>query len=261
MNKKMNLIIAVMVLSAPQVSYSASLDQRLKSCLDETINKQEKIDLVEALSELTRTFSTFVEHNSAACYTKLTGQPSEFSNGIGLATTNEDIAEMRRLRKEAEAEVELKSRLEATIPNLEKRRSCVSAKISQTNAELGAIKKQFEQSNDALILNETHEACTELYSSDKSAAMLSQPCVEAFQRKGHPSLVFSESEQLASLSTALLGLIELQEGLEEELISSKVQLLETEGVVTKEDFNQKVVDDLEAKSCAEFGYEGIYLDR
>ena len=37
-------------------------------------------------------------------------------------------------------------------------------------------------------------------------------------------------------------------------------LTEAAGVVTKEDFNQQLADDLEAKSCAEFGYEGVYLD-
>ena len=260
MNRKISLLLVLTGLCTSQILHAASLDQRLKSCLDGNINEQEKRELIVALADLKQTFSSYVENSAAACYTKLTGQPSEFANGVGLATTNEDIAEMRRLRKEAEAEVELKSRLEATIPNLEKRRSCVSAKISQTNAELGAIKKRFEQSNDALILNETHEACTELYSSDKSAAMLSQICVEAFQRKGHPSLVFSESEQLASLTAELSEVITLQMGVNEELRNTKIQLLHAEGIVTEEGFNQKVEDNLEVKSCAEFGYEGVYLD-
>jgi hypothetical protein len=260
MKRKMSFILAVTVLFTPQVSYSASLDQLLKSCLNETLQEREKVDLVKALSELERTFSPFVENNSASCYTTLTGQPSEFLNGIGLATSNEEIAEMHRLRKEAEAKEELKSLLEATMPYLEKRKSCVSTKIAQVNTDLEAITKRFEQSNQALILDETHEACVELYSSDKPAAMINSTCVEAFQRKGHPSLVFSESEQLANLSAGLLELIELEEGLEEELISTKIQLLEADGVVTKEELNQKVADDLEAKSCAEFGYEGVYLD-
>jgi hypothetical protein len=260
MNRKMSFILAVAVLFNPQVSYSASLDQRLKSCLDGTLKEQEKIGLVKALSELERTFSTYVETNSAACYTKLTGQPSDFSNGTGLVTSIEDIAEIRRLRKEAGAEEELRSRLEAKIPYLEKQKSCVSTKVAQVNTNLEAIDNQFEIRNQALILDDTHKACIELYSSDKSAAMLSQTCIEAFQRKGHPSLVFSESEQLANLGAELLKLIELEEGLEEELISTKIQLLETKGSVKREEFNQKIADELEAKSCAEFGYEGVYLE-
>ena len=47
-------------------------------------------------------------------------------------------------------------------------------------------------------------------------------------------------------------------------METKVKLLEADGIVTEEAFNQKVsqqiADDLEAKSCAEFGYEGVYLD-
>ena len=49
--------------------------------------------------------------------------------------------------------------------------------------------------NKSLILDDTHKACTELYSSDKSAAMLNQTCIDAFKLMGHPNLVFSETEQ------------------------------------------------------------------
>ena len=179
-------------------------------------------------------------------------------------------AEAKRLELEAKAEAKaeaerlelekLKSQLNATIAQLEKRTSCVRAKSSQTNAELEAINKRFEQSNKTLIIDDTHEACTELYFSDKSAAMLNQTCVDAFQRMGHPNLVFSESEQKAVSSAELIGLLELEADLEEELMGAKVKLLEADGVVTEQAFNQQLADDLEAKSCAEFGYKGVYLD-
>ncbi|MDB2605507.1 hypothetical protein N9Y41_02205 [Planktomarina temperata] len=175
-------------------------------------------------------------------------------------------AEAERLAAEANAEAaklelrELKSQLAAMITNLEKRAACVSAKSFQTNAKLDAISKRFEQSNNTLILDDTHEACTELYSSNKSAAMLNQTCVEAFQRMGHPKLVFSEAEPRAEFTAELSGLVTLKTSLEEELMEARVKLLEAEGVVTEEGFNQQVSDDLEAKSCAEFGYEGVYLD-
>ena len=146
------------------------------------------------------------------------------------------------------------------ITNLEKRAACVSAKSFQTNAKLEAISKRFEQSNNTLILDDTHEACTELYSSNKSAAMLNQTCVEAFQRMGHPKLVFSEAEPRAEFTAELSGLVTLKTSLEEELMEARVKLLEAEGVVTEEGFNQQLADDLEANSCAEFGYEGVYLD-
>jgi len=172
----------------------------------------------------------------------------------------------KQLKAEAKAEAErlelekIKSKLTATIAQLEKRTSCVRAKRSQTNAELEAINMRFEQGNKSLILDDTHKACTELYSSDKSAAMLNQTCVEAFQRMGHPNLVFSEQKQKADFAAELSGLIVLGMSLEKKLMGAKVKLLEAEGVVTEEGFNQQLADDLEAKSCAEFGYEGVYLD-
>jgi hypothetical protein len=72
--------------------------------------------------------------------------------------------------------------------------------------------------------------------------------------------VFSETEQRATFNAELSGLVALETSLAEELMEARVKLLETEGVVTGEDFNQQLVDDLEANSCAEFGYEGVYLD-
>ena len=72
--------------------------------------------------------------------------------------------------------------------------------------------------------------------------------------------MFSETEQRATFNAELSGLVALETSLAEELMEARVKLLETEGVVTGEDFNQQLVDDLEANSCAEFGYEGVYLD-
>lgn len=192
----------------------------------------------------------------ASCISDSKGTAFRYSESSGSFAPEVDQAQNDLIQQQTIFLEKLKSQRN----RLEKRKSCVSIKIGQVNTDLEAINKRFEQSNQALILDETHEACVELYSSDKPSAMINSTCVEAFQRKGHPSLVFSESEQLANLSAGLLELIELEEGLEEELISTKIQLLEADGVVTKEELNQKVADDLEAKSCAEFGYEGVYLD-
>ncbi len=57
-----------------------------------------------------------------------------------------------------------------------------------------------------------------------------------------------------------MGSISLEANLQAELIKTKVKLLEVDGVVTEQAFNQQLADDLEAKSCAEFGYKGVYLD-
>lgn len=168
--------------------------------------------------------------------------------------------EARQEEAEKAAERIALAQLNATIAHLEKRTSCVSAKSSQTNAELEAINKRFERSNQALIIDDTHEACTELYSREKSAAMLNQTCVEAFQRMGHPNLVFSESEQKATFTVELSELIALRMGLEAELVNTRVKLLAETGFTTEEEMAQKLSADLKAKSCAEFGYEDVYLD-
>ena len=181
-----------------------------------------------------------------------------------LKAADERQKELAKAEAKAEAErialLRLQSQLKAAIANLEKRTSCVRAKSSRTGTELEAINKRFEKSNQSLILNDTHEACTELYSNEKSEVMLNQTCIDAFQRMGHPNLVFSESEQKAVSSAELMGLLELEADLEETLLETTVKLLESDGVLTEQAFNQQLADELEAKSCAEFGYEGVYLD-
>ena len=158
----------------------------------------------------------------------------------------------------------LKSDLMSTIAVVEKRAACVDAKSFKINDELEAISKQFEQRNEQLIFDDTHQACTKLYSSDKSAAMLNQNCIAAFQRMGHPNLVFLEAEQKDALITELSILIDLRKSLASELADTKVKVLVAEGGKREETFKnemtQNLADDLEANSCAEFGYEGVYLD-
>jgi septal ring factor EnvC (AmiA/AmiB activator) len=233
------------------------------------------LDEVKKLAVTIQRFNTIAVSNLIAarlCVSTALGEPMVYmANTESFITLVEfEAINAKKALSEAEKEAErialekLKSQLKAAIANLEKRTSCVRAKSSRTGTELDAINKRFEKSNQSLILNDTHEACTKVYSSDKAKAMLNQTCVDAFQRMGHPNLVFSESEQKAVFSAELMGLLELEADLEEELMETKVKLLEADGIVTEEAFNQKVsqqlADDLEAKSCGEFGYEGVYLD-
>jgi len=228
---------------------------------DKTLNA-----LVNGNKEVNAITSKILNEDQNARYYQLVSDLVYLTENARKQLKEADERRMKLAKAEVKAEVErleleeLKLRLTATIAKLEKRASCVRAKSSQTNAELDAISMLFEQTNKSLILDDTHRACTELYSSDTSAAMLNQTCVEAFQRMGHPNLVFSETEQKSIFKAELSGLVALETSLEEELMEARVKLLEAEGVVTKEDFNQQLADDLEAKSCAEFGYEGVYLD-
>ena len=150
--------------------------------------------------------------------------------------------------------------LNADFRKLEKQQSCVRAKSSNTSIELDGITKRFEQKNQSLILNDMNEVCTKLYASKKSEALLNQRCVDAFNQMGHPNLVFSEGEQKAVLSAEVVSLLLLELSLNKDILDTKIKILEVDGIMTEQAFNQKMSDDLAAKSCAEFGYEGVYLD-
>jgi hypothetical protein len=230
-------------------------------------NDLDRVKKLAATLQRFTSISPFDQPVANLCVSTALGKVVVFRGVKGFVNLAEEkIAQAAEAGAEAKAKAErleletIKSKLTATITQLEKRTSCVRAKRSQTNAELEAINIRFEQSNKSLILDDTHKACTELYSSDKSAAMLNQTCVEAFKLMGHPNLVFSETEQRATFNAELSGLVTLETSLAEELMEARVKLLVAEGVVTEEGFNQQLVDDLEANSCAEFGYEGVYLD-
>jgi hypothetical protein len=230
-------------------------------------NDLDRVKKLAATLQRFTSISPFDQPVANLCVSTALGKVVVFRGVKGFVNLAEEkIAQAAEAEAEAKAKAErleletIKSKLTATITQLEKRTSCVRAKRSQTNGELEAINIRFEQSNKLLILDDTHEACTELYSSDQSAAMLNQTCIDAFKLMGHPNLVFSETEQRATFNAELSGLVALETSLAEELMEARVKLLETEGVVTGEDFNQQLVDDLEANSCAEFGYEGVYLD-
>jgi hypothetical protein len=230
-------------------------------------NDLDRVKKLAATLQRFTSISPFDQPVANLCVSTALGKVVVFRGVKGFVNLAEEkIAQAAEAEAEAKAKAErleletIKSKLTATITQLEKRTSCVRAKRSQTNGELEAINIRFEQSNKLLILDDTHEACTELYSSEKSAAMLNQTCIDAFKLMGHPNLVFSETEQRATFKAELSGLVALETILEEELMEARVKLLETEGVVTEEGFNQQLLNDLEANSCAEFGYEGVYLD-
>jgi hypothetical protein len=90
--------------------------------------------------------------------------------------------------------------------------------------------------------------------------MLNQSCIEAFQILGHPKLLLAETDTKSALSNELSDLTELKEQLEVNLVTTDIKLLEANGTVMPGGIEQAVKVEMEAKSCAEFGYEGVYLD-
>ena len=173
-------------------------------------------------------------------------------------------AERLKLGAKKKAERLKLEAMKEKIVKLEKQVDCIMAKSSEITIALDSIDKRFEKTNrmvnQSLILNDTHKACSELYSSDQSAAMLNQSCIDAFQSMGHPKFVLAESEQKSVYSNELTELAGLKVNLMANLLSTQIELGEAEGIFTEQELYQKLADDLEVKSCAEFGYEGVYLD-
>jgi hypothetical protein len=99
-----------------------------------------------------------------------------------------------------------------------------------------------------------------LYRDKKSAAMLNQSCIDAFKSMGHPSLVLAEVERKSVYSNELSGLMSSIANTQKTLEEILVTLLEAENNDGNTVAQQNAAYLREAKSCAEFGYEGIYLD-
>ena len=204
--------LKILLLSAViALSFSSSVDaltkaRKIDACLSGLLSDEDAASLIDEMVEWKSIYKRSLRANSALCFTKLTGYTAEFINDEGLVVDQAGlkfIEERRRKIKEA-------SQLKTKITNVEKQLSCVLVKATQTSNQVNAIIKRFEKINQSLVLNDTHEACTKLYSSSKSSAMLTQTCVDAFDRLGHPDLVILENDKRASASAELsLSLIHI----------------------------------------------------
>ena len=75
-----------------------------------------------------------------------------------------------------------------------------------------------------------------------------------------PSIVVPVVGTKSAFSNELNDLTELKEQLEVNLVTTDIKLLEANGTVMPGGIEQAVKVEMEANSCAEFGYEGVYLD-
>ena len=177
-------------------------------------------------------------------------------------------AEEARLEREAAAEAgaeaerleleSLQSKLEAELAKLEEHSACISSKTSQLLSEIETIDQQNHDTNNSLIINDTYSACSELYLKDKSSVMVNQSCIDAFKLLGHPNFIIAGDElkssfmdQLGELSTLRANLAMKQHEVGDELRTSM-------GFPNSQDILSAASEVAEEKSCAEFGYEGIY---
>ena len=175
--------------------------------------------------------------------------------GLSESAINDRMAKLDSVRG-AIAE----RRLEEEKAKLEKQIGCVSVMISRTKGNISSIDTMVNQANRSLILQDTHKACSSLYEKDQTTTMLNQSCIEAFQILGHPKLLLAETDTKSALSNELSDLTELKEQLEVNLVTTDIKLLEANGTVMPGGIEQAVKVEMEANSCAEFGYEGVYLD-
>jgi len=87
--------------------------------------------------------------------------------------------------------------------------------------------------------------------------MLNQSCIDAFKRLGHPNLVLAGDELKSSFMDQLGELSTLRSNLVMEQNRVTDALRTFMGFLNSQDIRSAA---LEEKSCAEFGYEGIYRD-
>ena len=167
----------------------------------------------------------------------------------------QEAAEAERLELES-----LQSKLEAELAKLEEHSACISSKTSQLLSEIETIDKQNNDTNNSLIINDTYSACSELYLKDKSSVMVNQSCIDAFKLLGHPNFIIAGDEmkssfmdQLGELSTLRANLVLEQNEVGDELRTSM-------GFPNSQDILSAASEAVEEKSCAEFGYEGVYRD-
>lgn len=204
---------------------AASLDERISACLEGTISPDEAAVLAIELFELKRVFSDYVMNNAAVCFTKISGEPSVFENGVGLTTDPdaiESVNEYRERENEAirraavaqevfEAELSEKAK---NAPLLRENSKCELLKLRQANLDQQAPFLETLIAFDNLIEARQQEAvletvieCNNWANQDRRAAMTNPVCHGIFLETGlsdskieGPSLLMVSRARSNSLS-------------------------------------------------------------
>jgi hypothetical protein len=280
MFKKFLLPVAFLLSFSSEAS-ALTQSEKIKSCLDGTLSLEEEPLLIIEMQNWKVTFSPFVQNNTAACFTKLTGEPAEFINGEGLIIDQQGLttlqearekAQANRIAQELEREVQalereaaeealkvLKSRIYENISRLMKHEKCVEAKRLDVVKSIEAIEKE----NSLIISRDTHAACTALYAKDKTNVMMNQTCIEAFKSFGHPEIINSaiEKQKHYSLKEAELLILELALIRERKHYQDELsKVMQAGKVIPIEKFQPKAEEANKLRSCVEFGYAGIYIE-
>ena len=237
-------------------------------------------ETVNEIANRLRMFNSFSQNSlkqAEACVSASAGEPMVYGS-LGwmalsdreklLATKAAEEAARREREATAEAAAEaerierqkLQSKLETELAELEKHNACILAKRSELLSEIEAVDNQNNETNNSLIINDTYSACSELYLKDKSSVMLNQSCIDAFKRLGHPNLVMAGDELKSSFMDQLGELSTLRGNLVMEQNEVTDALRTFMGFPNAQDILSAASEAVEEKSCAEFGYEGVYRD-
>jgi hypothetical protein len=192
----------------------------------------------------------------------LNTDPKILSKSLAGLSEDEVISRLAKLGAMRESVEQMISANRSVV--LKKQLACASLK----EAEILSIIKEIDQTleernrmtNDLLILQGTHKACSLLHDEDQSAAMLNHSCIDAFQRMGHPNFILEERKKDDAYSSQVNELRNLMSSIKKELVLNRSESAEASVEELSKQLQQQSEEYTEAKSCAEFGYEGVYLD-
>jgi len=192
----------------------------------------------------------------------LNTDPKILSKSLAGLSEDEVISRLAKLGAMRESVEQIISANRSVV--LKKQLACASSK----EAEILSIIKEIDQTleernrmtNDLLILQGTHKACSLLHDKDQSAAMLNHSCIDAFQRMGHHNFVLEERKKDDAYSSQVNELRNLMSSIKKELLLNRSESAEASVEELSKQLQQQSEEYTEANSCAEFGYEGVYLD-
>ena len=204
--------------SVPNTALALNKDQAVKGCLDGTLSQQERSELLLDMETWTTVFSSFVEENAGACFTKLTGQTAEFLNNSGFIMGEAALTALEDARNSVALEEEAKREAQAAI---------AEAQAAEAEARAGAkeavrlriceirelISKHDKTINEAEAarqdrrietLSATVQECSSWYEDSPKEALTNDMCNAIFAAGGLPNSTISGPSQsellLAELS-------------------------------------------------------------
>ena len=210
---------------------------------------------VKKLAATIQSFNNISSANRTAanlCVSTALGEEMSFSSGSQSFITKAKLEALQNKGLVLEA-------AKAQKAKLQKQLSCINAKDAQTRNRIASIDQEFQHINNALILQGTHAACSELYATERSSVMRNQSCLEAFKELGHPDLIDTMNEPKSVYFDELLELKNLEITVRREFNIASDEVLNLNVNKAKITKNNDPLNQ-ERKSCAEFGYEGVYLD-